>query len=282
MIKRIAASILPGILKHVPRNIKALYPFYLANQLDVVEEDYASPHLPAVFDGLSIGFASDIHFGPLLTKEQASALFNTLVGLETDIIILGGDYGDVLENSIRFFEHIPAFPYRLKVFAVLGNHDYGKKGQSVEPLLLAMKQKNVIPLVNQCHPIEREGKRLVICGPDDIRCGRPDFKPLKAQSAKADFVLFIPHSPDLLPRAQEEGFVYHLAQCGHTHGGQIVMFGRSLHSSSIYKDRYRSGWYKEEGRDIMVSNGVGTSILPMRLGTRPQVHKLRLRAQVEA
>ncbi|HUM61301.1 MAG TPA: metallophosphoesterase, partial [Clostridia bacterium] len=65
--------------------------------------------------------------------------------------------------------------------------------------------------------------------------------------------------------------------CGHTHGGQIVFFGRSLHSSSEYGDRYRSGWYREQGADILVSEGVGTSILPMRVGTRSQIHRLILR-----
>lgn len=280
MIKRIAASILPGLLKHVPRNIKVLYPFYLAGQLDVAEETHHSPALPEAFDGLTLAYASDIHFGPLFTPAQATALYETLLGMKTDLLILGGDFGDVLANSIRFFELIPAFPEYLKVFAVLGNHDYGKRNEPVAPLLSAMRMKNVIPLVNQCQAIVRDGKRLLVCGPDDFRCGRPDFAPLIAEVLEDDFVLFIPHSPDVLPQADREGFRYHLALCGHTHGGQIVLFGRSLHSSSIYKDRYRSGWYKEGGQDILVSNGVGTSILPMRLGTRPQVHKLYLRTQL--
>jgi predicted MPP superfamily phosphohydrolase len=280
VIKKIAAGIFPRLLKNVPKDKKWLYPFYLAGQLHLSEETYESAHLPAAFDNLSIAFLSDIHYGPFLKKEEALSVVQKVVDLDTDLIILGGDYGDIPTNSLAFFNLIPTFPADKTVLAVLGNHDIGAKHQIIVPDILdAMRAKNIIPLVNETHILTREGKRLAVCGPDDKRCGRPDFEPLIAASQDADFVLFIPHSPDLIPDAYAADFAFHLALCGHTHGGQLVFFGRTLHSSSIYKDRYRSGWYQENGVDIRVSNGVGTSILPMRIGPVPEIHHIVLRAK---
>lgn len=282
MIKRLAAAVFPKLLRNMPKDRKWLYPFYLAGQLEVKEELYQSSTLPPAFDGLSIAYASDIHYGPYYKKHEALALMERLVLMDTDLIILGGDFGDVPVNALAFFETIPAFPTSQLVLAVMGNHDIGSQGAGIQPRLLeAMRSKNVIPLVNDTHILNKSGHRLAICGPDDFRCGNPQFEPLIQGAEGADFVLFIPHSPDLIPDAFSANFHFNLALCGHTHGGQLVLFGRSLHSSSIYKDRYRSGWYKEQGADILVSNGVGTSILPMRLGTIPQIHRLTLSSKTE-
>lgn len=278
-LKEIAAKILTPILRHVPRNRKWLYPFYLAGQLNVVAEEVYSPRLPQAFNGFSIAYASDIHYGPFFGNREADRLIRQLLGLQADLVILGGDYGSVHASSIAFFEYIPAFPDSQTVLAVLGNHDYGENSEAVEPLLQAMRNKSVHPLVNDVWTLKKQGAKLAVCAPDDLKYGHPDFKPLLKEAKGADFILFAPHSPDLIPEAEKAGFAYHLALCGHTHGGQIVLFGHSLQSSSIYGDRYRAGWYKERGTNIFVSSGVGTSILPMRLGTRPEIHKFTLRAK---
>lgn len=279
MIKKIASGVMPRLLQKVPKNKKWLYPFWLAGQLDLKEEEYLSASLPETFDGFSLAFASDIHFGPLFRREEADRLIGCLLSFKADLILLGGDYGDKLSNSAAFFKHIPAFSPLTPALAVLGNHDYGKPGESLEPLFDAMREKNVIPLVNEAHFIIQKNKALAILGPDDFKCGKPDFEPLKKAAESADFSIFLPHSPDIIPLAQEAKLPFHLAICGHTHGGQIVLFGRSLHASSIYGDRFRSGWHRENSRDILVSNGVGTSILPMRIGTRPQIHRITLRRE---
>jgi predicted MPP superfamily phosphohydrolase len=64
--------------------------------------------------------------------------------------------------------------------------------------------------------------------------------------------------------------------CGHTRGGQIAPFGRSLFSGSIYGDRYLRGWYEDGGSMLLVSNGVGGWMLPLRLGAPPQAHLITL------
>jgi hypothetical protein len=67
-----------------------------------------------------------------------------------------------------------------------------------------------------------------------------------------------------------------LTLSGHTHGGQIALFGHGFFSSSIYGDRYRSGWYEDHGALMLVSNGLGGLFAPLRLGAPPQAHLITL------
>ncbi|MGI6726006.1 MAG: metallophosphoesterase [Christensenellales bacterium] len=277
MIKRAASLLMPILLGKVPKNIPLLYPFYIAGQLTTAQDELYLPGLPGAYDGFTVGYASDIHYGPLFHREEAERLYDALLDLKTDLLVLGGDYGNKLENAIALFELFPPFPRELIVLAAIGNHDYGKRGESIQPLLNIMQTKNVISLINQTWKITRETATLAVSIPDDILCGTPDLNALKTQTAGAGFVMFAPHSPDLLPEAEKAGFRFDLALCGHTHGGQITLFGRSLHSSSRYGDRFRSGWLKQGDALVLVSEGVGTSILPMRIGTRSQIHRLILR-----
>lgn len=207
-------------------------------------------------------------------------LFSQIIQMKPNLVILGGDYGDVLENSISFFQSIPSFPKEIPVFAAIGNHDYGKKGQPMEPLYQLMLSKHIMPLVNQTKILQFNDIKLAICMPDDVLCGKPDYHILKKESAAANFIIFAPHSPDAIPDAESAGFQYDWALCGHTHGGQLVLFGRSIHSSSRYGDRYRLGWYKENEALIHVSSGVGTSILPIRIGTKASIHLFTLKREL--
>jgi len=141
-----------------------------------------------------------------------------------------------------------------------------------------MKDWGADPLLNDARIIQKDDASLCICATDDIREGDPDFAPLFSQAKDSNFVLYAPHSPDILPVAfQQKHFDFDLVLTGHTHGGQVTLFGRTLHSSSRYGDRYRSGWLKEEGKRIFVSNGVGTSLLPVRLGAPAQIHRITLK-----
>ena len=277
MIKHLASLLMPKLFGKVPKDIPLLHPFYVAGQLTTAQEELYLPGLPGAFEGFAVGYASDIHYGPLFHRDEAERLYDALLALKTDLLVLGGDYGNKLEKAIALFELFPPFPRELPVLAAMGNHDYGKRGESIQPLLNAMQSKNVIPLINQTWQTTRGAATLTVSMPDDILSGAPDLNALKKQTAGADFVLFAPHSPDLLPEAEKAGFRFDLALCGHTHGGQITLFGRSLLSSSRYGDRYRSGWFEQGDALVRVSEGVGTSILPMRVGTRSQIHRLILR-----
>ena len=266
------------ITKWIPTSSKILYPFWLSAQLDIVDEAVVFDHLPAAFDGLVIAYCSDIHYGPFFGKKRAEDLAQKLNDMGADIILLGGDYGETAQTSLEFFNALPDLTARSGVFAVMGNHDLIGREEEVSELIDLIRSKEIVLLRNSA-VLDRKGSAtLCLCATDDILEGRPDTAALTGAIQESDFTIFAPHSPDILPEAEKQaGFRFDLALCGHTHGGQLVIFGRSLHSSSAYGDTYARGWMDAHGGKLMVTHGVGTSLLPMRLGVRPQIHRITLK-----
>ena len=257
------------------------YPLYEARQLDLVEDAYWSPHIPEAFDGFRIAYLADIHFGPLFPEERVRELVERVNALHADVTVLGGDYGVDSDGAVRFFQLKPGFYGSLAVLGILGNHDRMAPESNLEPLLQAMREDGVTPLVNDAFTVERQGQRLTFVGVDDYYCGAPDLEKAAALSENADFTIFLPHMPDILPEVYKlpGGPFYQLALCGHTHGGQVAIGRHAILSSSVYGSRYLTGWYHERRTDILVTNGVGTSALPVRLGARPQMHLITLRKE---
>ena len=270
-------------LARLPANTPLLYPLYLARHLDTVKEDYASPQLPSAFNGMTIAYVSDIHFGALLGEDRVRSLVRRVNEWRADVLILGGDYGENAEGALAFWRLRPGFRAKECVVAALGNHDRTEPEALLPQILDAMRRDGVTPLVNDALLLHRGDSTLALASADDFFMGKPDLEKTARRCAGADFTIFFPHNPDLLPETYvlPGGAFFQLALCGHTHGGQVAVFGHAVKSSSDYGDRYRSGWYRERGVDILVTNGVGTSGLPVRLGARPQVHLITLKQRAE-
>ena len=258
---------------------RVLYPLYVAHQLDTVVQVRYFAGLPEVFDGLTLAYASDIHYGPLFKEDRVRELARRINGLQADVVLLGGDYGQNSFDAIDFFQLKPGFRGKEAVLAALGNHDRKFPEANLPKLKQAMRDDGVIPVINEAWIMERQGKKLAFASTDDCFNGQPDLQAVAQQCAEADFTIFFPHNPDILPNTFDMpgGVFYQLAICGHTHGGQVTFRGRTIHYSSLTGRRFLSGWYRENGVDILVSNGVGTSGLPVRLEARPQLHLLTLK-----
>lgn len=260
------------------------YPLYEAAQLNLVEELYWSPQIPEGFDGFRIAYLSDIHFGPLFPEERVRNLVERVNKLHADVVVLGGDYAVNSDGAVEFFQRLkPGFQAKTAVLGVMGNHDRRLPDENLEKLTAAMREDGVTPLVNDGILLERRGSRMAFVSCDDYYCGAPDLAKTAALSKSADFTVFLPHMPDVLPEtfALPGGPFYQLALCGHTHGGQVAVLGHAIKSSSIYGSRYLSGWYHEHGVDFLVSNGVGTSGLPVRLGAKPQMHLIVMKKEMK-
>ena len=269
-------------LNSLPENWKWVFPVHLSRQLYLVENDVTSEKLPRALHGLKIAYASDIHFGALLKEERVIDLAERLNELEADIILLGGDYGEDAAHTLEFFRLLPPLKAKLAVCGVIGNHDRAEA--TAEELIDAMETCGITPLVNSTLTLEMDGKKLCICATDDLSHGDPAFNEVKEQVFGADYVIYAPHSPDALEAAREEGAdgFYDLVVCGHTHGGQVAIFGFAPYTSSLYGARYGnlylSGEIEEDdGTQIIISNGVGTTWMPVRFGAPPQYHLITLR-----
>ena len=276
-------NLLGRLMARLPSSWPLLYHIYLAAQLDTVEETYRSSQWPIEFDGLKVAFVSDIHYGVLLKEDRVRKLAERLNALNADILLLGGDYGEHSDGAVEFFHLKPGFKARIAVLGAFGNHDRTLPESNVPKIAQAMREDGVIPMLNDVYMLRRNGKQVAFATTDDFFNGVPELKKVAKLCKNADFTVYFPHNPDILPETHHlrDGLFYQLAICGHTHGGQVAVGKHAIKSSSLYGDRYLSGWFREEGADILVSNGVGASGLPVRIGARPQIHLLTMKTKAE-
>lgn len=263
------------------------YPFLEARMLTVDERTLYVQGLPANLKNIKIAFASDIHQCAWFSQERVNSVIQTINGLNTDIIVLGGDYATDSDSAIAFFQSAPPLQARLGVFGVVGNHDRTAPESNLSRLVAEMKNYGCLPLVNAVSRVKVGQTYLYIAGVDDFYNGFPDVADVAAQVNKDDFVIFAGHSPDLIPAmltarsADGDSHWFDLALFGHTHGGQVNLFGYTPFGNLRTEagSRYRSGWREENRAAILVSNGVGTSVAPIRLFAVPQVHLITLKAK---
>ena len=248
--------------------------------------------LPPEFDGVTVLFVSDLHMAAYASPEATMDLMRALQEAKPDLLLLGGDYthtaligGDAAElrRRERFFELMAEFEAPLGKYAVAGNHDVSLDKDAGSSLAEAMEKGGVTLLRNEVVRIEKDGAHLTLAGLDDWSRGVRDPAVLAGQIRSEECAIVLSHNPDALPRlnthqASNGGQWIDLMLSGHTHGGQMTMFGLyNIYNPSIYGDRFLSGWKMEDGVKLLVSNGVGSVVVPFRLLAPAQAHLLTLR-----
>ena len=258
------------------------YPFVEPSMLQIEEHTLYVTNLPSNLKNIRIVFASDIHQGPWFSQKQVDEVFSTINGLSADLVILGGDYAVDSDGAVQFFKTAPNLYARLGVYAVVGNHDRTMPESNLTTLKNAMLSAGVTPLVNAVQRVRIGTSDIVLAGIDDINNGYPDLAGVAKQVSVDDYVIFLCHSPGIIPDAIRavdstgRGSWFDLGLFGHTHGGQIA-FLESIVDTNGVPARYESGWLRENRIDMLVSHGVGTSNLPVRFLCRPQIHVITIK-----
>lgn len=263
------------------------YPFVEARMLKVQEHILYVNDLPANLKNIRIVYATDIHQSKWFSQKRVDNVVRTINGLNADLVVLGGDYAMDSQGAIDFFKTAPNLHARLGVFAVPGNHDRTAPESNLTLLTEAMDDAGVFPLVNTVARVKVGQSYIYLAGVDDSYNGFPDVAGVAQQVKREDFVIFAGHSPELILDAQKasdmngDSHWFDLALFGHTHGGQINLFGYTpfKKTSDELSDRYTSGWLEENRAGVLISNGVGTSGLPVRLFAQPQLHVITLKAR---
>ena len=247
--------------------------------------------LPEKANNLRVVFVSDIHWGFWFSDMDLKSLVKKINNQNPSIVIFGGDYATDQSSAIAFFrklksKDIPTILTQYGVYGVLGDCDRGEtpyeKAQLGE-LKAAMEAADVKPLVNKVAAIQIGEKAantfIYIAGADDSVNGTPDLAAVAGQVRSSDFVIFTAHNPSLINEAQrtpcaDGSLVWiDLGLFGHTHGGQMTFFRDGLGiAEDVPEGRARSGWLKENKAELLISRGVGTSVVPFRLFCFPQIH----------
>jgi predicted MPP superfamily phosphohydrolase len=247
--------------------------------LQVRRHELVLPGWPADHRPLTVALLADLHTGaPWQGLDTLAAIVETTNALRPDLVLLAGDFvihgvlgGDFVppEESAPVLGRLAA---PLGVYAVLGNHDHWLDAARVGA---ALQAAGIPVLEDQALRIEREGGAFWLVGLKD--CWERDCDPARALAQLTDGspVLAFTHNPDLFATLPDR---FALVMAGHTHGGQVALplFGRLI-VPSRYGQRYAHGLVVEQGRQLFVTTGIGTSILPVRFGVPPEIALLTLR-----
>lgn len=252
--------------------------------------------LPQALDGVTVLFISDFHMESERDARQTLDLMNRLAELRPDVLALGGDYSEIglmdklsaggnaakleqMEGQRRiwrqiFFEGLREFPATLKIGVA------GERDGAVQPLSEDMALGEIRLLTNEAVSLKRDGEKLWFIGMEEWSQGDQQYRALAEQMDSQDCVICVGHNPDALPALNnQKGKPWLDAMfSGHTHGGQITLFGgRALVNPSMYGERFLSGWHLENRTRLLVSNGLGTPLLPIRFFAPPQAHFITLK-----
>lgn len=259
------------------------WPLLETFMLETEETTLTSADLPAGIGQLRIVYATDIHKGGLYTANRVSALISHINACNADIVLLGGDYAGDSRSAVEFFRQMPAIQARYGVYAVLGNHDRTLPEANMTTLRSVMQTAGVTALINTVSRVRIGTNDIYIAGIDDVNNGWPDLKGVASQVSASDYVIFLSHSPAIIPDAlkavDKNGRKdwFDLGLFGHTHGGQIAVLGTMLGIDGA-SGQYTKGWFKHNRTDLLVSRGVGTTGVPLRLFCKPQIHLITVNA----
>jgi predicted MPP superfamily phosphohydrolase len=229
--------------------------------------------IPEGFTGKKIVFISDIHHGPFFSRQRVAGLVKRANGLGADIILLGGDYvhrGP--QYIIPCFEELSRLSAPLGVYGVLGNHDHWEGAALTRQ---KMKEAGITLIDNRAVWVESGGGRIRVGGVGDYWEDVPDIRSALEGTSEEDFVMLVSHNPDVAAAFDARGVDLLLA--GHTHGGQVTLFGLwAPLVPSNYGQRFRGGTIKTGSTTVLVSSGVGTVTPPVRFFARPEIHLIVL------
>lgn len=216
---------------------------------------------------MRVALLADFHVqGPDMPPERLAKIVDQVNEARPDLILLAGDFSGDRALSTRFYtEAETVAPLRglrapLGVYAVLGNHDHWRDGPA---MLRALESAGIPVLVNGA---VRRGP-LTLVGADDIHTAHADMQAIGALTAAPGPMILLSHSPDIAAVAPAR---YKLIVAGHTHCGQIALpWWGPITSASNYGNRFTCGIIREPGRRIVVTAGLGASVLPLRFGAPP-------------
>lgn len=229
------------------------------------------PHSPR-----RIVLLSDLHVaGPDMPPARLARIVRQVNGLRPDLIVFAGDFVSDKRTATRLYSTresiapLAGLDRRAIRLAVPGNHDHWRDIGALERELARV---GIGSLRNET----ANARGLIVAGIDDNYTEHADLPGVLAKlRAVGRGGIILAHSPDYFPELPR-GTGLMLA--GHTHCGQIGWPWGGAPFYNILDRRYGCGSMRENGNTLVVSAGLGTSVLPLRLFTQPEIWVIEVRA----
>lgn len=244
-------------------NVSSVYP-----GIDRVRKyDFTHRDVPEAFEGFRIAFISDLHYKSLFKEKGLESLVRLLTAQRADVLLMGGDYQEGCEYVPELFAALSKVKTPMGTYGIMGNNDYER---CHDDIVREMNRYGMHVLEHKVDTLRRDGAEILIAG---VR--NPFDLPVNGTSptlalAPEDFVIMLVHTPDYV----EDVSVLNtdLALAGHTHGGQVRIFGYAPIIPSHYGARFLTGLtYNTVKVPMIVTNGIGTSNKNIRIGAPAEV-----------
>jgi predicted MPP superfamily phosphohydrolase len=259
-------------------------------RLDVAQWQVAHRGWPGTMPPLRIAILADLHaVQPWMPVPRIERIVATANALAPDLIVLLGDYVSGMKRFrsgivpiVDWSSALARLRAPLGVYAILGNHDWWEDPKGVRS---GLEKGGIEVLENRAISLRDRSRRFWLAGLGDqlaIRTGRGyvgvDDLPLTLEPTIGDRdpVILLAHEPDIFVRVPER---VTLTLAGHTHGGQVNLpfIGRPI-IPSRYGQRFAYGHIVEDGRNLIVSSGLGLTGLPIRFMVPPEIGLVTLTA----
>jgi predicted MPP superfamily phosphohydrolase len=240
---------------------------------------------------LHIVAASDFHVGcPSVSLDRLQEIVDRINKMKPDVIVLPGDFVTMMKGNERVIggEYVPpediakvlkGLKAPLGVYAVLGNHDRMNEPDAMRD---ALEGVGIRVIDNDAVHVQKDGFDFWMVGLSDDTTSKPDWAKANAKIDNSAPVVVIMHDPGAFLDENNRPVV---SIAAHTHGGQIVVPFVEHRLENPYSRapmRYLYGHIVEGGRDLIVTSGIGTSIVPLRFGARPEIVDIEISANKDA
>ena len=247
----------------------------------------SSSRIPAAFSGFRIAQISDLHnaeFG----KNNAE-LLKLLSESRPDIIVITGDLIDANHTDAGIALCFAQESVRIApTYYVAGNHEAASPQYDI--LKAGLEAAGVIVLEDETVYLERNGETIALLGladPDftvkgDMFGEVPAMASTKLKNLIGDesgYTILLSHRPELFETYVNCGI--NLVFAGHAHGGQfrLPFIGGVIAPNQGLFPKYDAGLYTDGGTNMVVSRGIGNSIIPLRFNNRPEIVLVELNAR---
>lgn len=236
--------------------------------LETTHYTYAAEQLGADLEGYRIVQISDLHNAKFGKNNQK--LVDRIRECEPDMIVLTGDLVDSnhtnVDRAVQFVDEIVKI---CPVYYVTGNHEYWLEKSEYDELMDGLIGAGVVILDDQVVEISRGDAKFRLVGLDDKSLADGTLEALL--SDEKEFTVVLAHEPQYFARYAGTGV--DLVLSGHAHGGQfrLPFVGGIVAPDQGFLPEYTAGEYYMNGTEMIVSRGLGNSVIPVRLFNYPEI-----------
>lgn len=257
------------------------YLYFQNTELQVSSYDIVDSRIPKEFNGYKIVQVSDFH--NTKSNKLTDDLVKEIKIQKPNIIVITGDLVDSKKTDI---DVAISFIKRIKdiapIYFITGNHEASIS--EYEILKEKLESEDVIILENKTEVLEIDDEKINLIGNDPNMSYHPyalDSEKIKNELTdtnydKNNYSILLSHRPELFDTYVDK---IDLVLTGHAHGGQvrIPFVGGLVSPNQGFFPKYTSGIFKEDNTSMIVSRGIGNSIIPFRVNNRPELVIVRLK-----